>query len=68
MHLLMCWNMSFCAAADVVLVLDNERLLVQLKQDLHEAHILPLPKSAGVSHFQIYTDFSMYAFYIRRLW
>ena len=36
--------------ADIVLVLDNERLLIQLQQDLpSEAHILPLPKSAGVS-------------------
>jgi len=35
--------------ADVVLVLDNERLLNQLEHDLpKEARILLLPKSAGV--------------------
>ena len=40
----------FLFVADIVLVLDNERLLIQLQQDLpSEAHILPLPKSAGVS-------------------
>ena len=40
----------FHFVADVVIVLDNERLLIQLQQDLpSEAHILPLPKSAGVS-------------------
>ena len=39
------------SVADVVIVLDNERLLIQLQQDLPgEAHILPLPKSAGVSY------------------
>lgn len=54
-----------CTVADVVLVLDNERLLVQLQKDLFgETHILPLPKSAGVSHiFQthlLYRDYYMY--------
>ena len=40
----------FPFVADVVLVLDNERLLIQLQNDLpSEANILPLPKSAGVS-------------------
>ena len=62
--------MCLLVVADVVLVLDNERLLFQLKQDLpSEANILPLPKSAGVSHiskrikFVTYRVFLLYILY-----
>ena len=65
--------MCLLVVADVVLVLDNERLLFQLKQDLpSEANILPLPKSAGVSHISkhiklvTYRVFLLYILY--RLW
>ena len=62
--------MCLLVVADVVLVLDNERLLFQLKQDLpSEANILPLPKSAGVSdiskHISLLpTEFFYYTFCI----